>query len=112
MTYNFHKTFEEDLHDRRQKDLKEHLVSHYRLLCDGIVISSIPKHLAKELISLLECFKNHLFNAITDPNFSFDKMSRSEYIKFHENNLGVKITTNLEIVPPGNWYPLAPGNVI
>lgn len=106
--------FELTAREEREKDFACSLKNSYRLLCDSVVIAYSPGRLGKDFgMRTLQMFKGHLFNALTDPNFVFDgvgpKMNGKEYIKFHQDRLGIKITTNFEIVPPSEeFFMLAP----
>lgn len=92
------------LRERNERNVATNYRYCYRLLCDGVVIDTVNQ---KEAVSLFEYFKDNLTRAFGDSGYVFDgKMERDAWIQHHETRLGVKLSANLEIVPPGDEFPL------
>lgn len=95
---------------KRQADFDAKYKDSHRLVCDGVVIDQVAANLGNDFsIRMLGYFMQNIERALTNPNWVFDgKQSAAEWLKFQESRLGVKLTLNLRIVPPGGVLPLCP----
>lgn len=113
------------IREQRQKDYDEKYVNSWRLTCDGVVIDHSPSRYNSSMLNLgdrlvkstycqemLQHFMWNIEAALNDKDWTFEghggKQTAAEWLAFQENRLGVKLTLNLEINPPGEFLPLCP----
>ena len=99
---------EDWIRDRRNRDFVEKYKNSHKLLCDGVVIDQVPgRHPTDFAVRLLTNFRDNILQALSDPGFLFDgKQSGAEWLVMQEARLGVKLSSNLSIVGPGEVLPL------
>jgi hypothetical protein len=100
--------------DRKQKqaeqDRREQYVNAYRVLVGGVVVDAVPMRLGECFcLSLCNSFADNLRKAQTDPTWKFNgTLSGPEWLRGHQLRLGCSLQGTVQVVPPGELWPLAP----
>lgn len=99
---------------RQAEDVRTQFKDSYRLLCCGIVIAQTPARFGEDFaVRGLEMFRDHLKAALTSQEaFEFvgcgGRMTAAQYLKHHEDRLGMVLVDDFQIVKPGPVFPLPP----
>lgn len=104
-----------------REDREVNFTKSWRVLVDGVVVAHTPvRHgddFAKQSCTYFYEHIKSAFDAIEN-GAEWDwvgyggRMTAQEWIEHHENNLGMKLSSNVELVGPGPEYPLAPKAVL
>lgn len=110
---DFKRGMQQYIQARRREDRVEGFVKSWRVLCDGKVIEHTPARLGDYAERSCRDFLKHIESALKDDELDWvgygGRMTAQEWLVHHENRFGMPLTANLELVPPGEKYPLCPG---
>lgn len=101
----------------RENDFADGLRSSWRVLVDGVVVAYTPtRHHRDGHLNTCQCFCDHIksaFDAIRNGtewywNDNPNDLTAEQWIAWHEKRLGMKFSSDVRVVEPGDYYPLAP----
>lgn len=102
---------------KQREDRACNFTKSWRVIVDDKVISQTPARLGDEFARrMCEHFRDNILSAFAalkkGERWTWDDkpdgMQAQEWVEFHEDRLGMKLSENVEIVGPGESYRLAP----